>query len=236
MDIKDEFINISASYRNLDSFYHRRSIVRALDAVLLELHGELLDAGCGEMPYREYILENSAVEKYTGLELTDTFDKSGEPDCFWDGETMPFDGENFDCVISTEVLEHVFEPQILFGEIRRVLKPGGLLFLTTPFIWNLHEQPFDYYRYTPFAIRKLLEEAGFENIEICALGGWHASLAQMLGLWVRRSGLNTFMRRIFSFILKPVISWLCRHDRRDIDFNRAAMITGISVVARKSDA
>jgi SAM-dependent methyltransferase len=230
---QEQFTKPDLSYREMDNFHQRSSIIRALNMVLPELHGEILDVGCGKMPYRDYILSHSRVEKYTGLEYEGTFDKSCSPDVFWDGQRMPFEQNSFDCVISTEVLEHVYNPEIMLAEILRILKPGGIIFLTTPFVWNLHERPFDYYRYTPFSLEKILEEAGFEDIKISALGGWHASLAQMLGLWCKRSGLGTFKRRIFSVILKPVIRLLLKNDRIDPDFNNNTMFTGLAVSAKK---
>jgi SAM-dependent methyltransferase len=63
------------------------------------------------------------------------------------------------------VLEHVFNPNEHLSEIYRVLKPHGMLLMTVPFLWNEHEQPFDYARYSSFGIRHLIECNGFEIIE-----------------------------------------------------------------------
>ena len=65
---------------------------------------------------------------------------------------MPIKDNSYNTIIATEVLEHCFEPEILLKEIYRVLKPGGLLFFTVPFVWNFHETPYDAYHYTPFAL------------------------------------------------------------------------------------
>jgi len=85
-------------------------------------------------------------------------------------------------------------------EIWRVLKPGGILFFTVPFLWNLHEIPYDEYRYTPFALKRHLTQSGFNEIEIKAMGGWDAALAQMLGLWVRRRFNKTKKQKVLRII------------------------------------
>ena len=85
------------------------------------------------------------------------------------------------------------------------------MFLTVPFIWPIHTVPHYEYRYTPFALRRLLERAGFWNPIIEATGGRHAVLALTLGLWVRRrpltSRLHVVTQAVLSFLLWPVI-WL----------------------------
>lgn len=64
-------------------------------------------------------------------------------------------------VICNQVLEHVFNPDLFLQEIFRVLKPGGKLLMTVPFVWDEHEQPWDYARYSSFGLRSLLERNGF---------------------------------------------------------------------------
>jgi SAM-dependent methyltransferase len=73
----------------------------------------------------------------------------------------------FDIVVCTEVLEHVLNPFAAVAEIRRVLKPGGLLLATSPFNFRIHGPLPDCWRFTEYGWRALLD--GFENIEIKAL-------------------------------------------------------------------
>ncbi|RYE28070.1 MAG: class I SAM-dependent methyltransferase, partial [Sphingobacteriales bacterium] len=138
-----------------------------------------------------------------------------------------------DCVMATEVLEHCFEPQQILGEIFRVLKPGGKFFFTVPFLWPLHEVPYDAYRYTPFSLDKLFREAGFNQNEIKALGGWDASLAQMMGLWVRRRPLAGFKRTLLSKLALIGVKYLLSKDERPQDLNGTHMITGLTGIAVK---
>ena len=81
-------------------------------------------------------------------------------DVLADAATLPFADAAFDCVIATEVLEHCADPAAVVREVARVLRPGGVALLTTPFMVGLHEMPHDYFRYTPSALRALTEAAG----------------------------------------------------------------------------
>ena len=200
----DDFINIEYSKANLDKYYIRHSIINSLNNNLGKFNGNLLDIGCGKMPYKNYILRNSSVTKYIGLDIENALEyhASSKPDFTWDGITMPFENNHFETAFGTEVLEHCPKPDIILSEVNRVLKPGGTFFFTVPFLWPLHEVPHDEFRYTPFSLKRLLEENGFNNVNIKALGGWHASMAQMLGLWVRRAPLTNRRRKILSLFLK----------------------------------
>lgn len=83
---------------------------------------------------------------------------------------MPFNSNSFDCAIGTEVLEHCPNPEIVLKEVFRVLKPGGTFFFTVPFLWPIHEPQHDEYRYTPFAMKRILGLSGFDNILIHSTG------------------------------------------------------------------
>ncbi|MDP5078805.1 MAG: class I SAM-dependent methyltransferase, partial [Nonlabens sp.] len=208
----DGFINTSFTAENLDRYIIRTAILNALKDTLPRLGGELLDIGCGRMPYKNYILKNSKVTSYVGLDIEGAliYDNAVQPDYTWDGITMPFESDSFNCAFGTEVLEHCPEPDVVLNEVYRVLEPSGVFFFTVPFLWNLHEVPHDEYRYTPFSLQRLLEQAGFKEIVIKATGGWHASMAQMLGLWVRRSQMSKRKRVYLSRILKPIIAYLIK--------------------------
>jgi SAM-dependent methyltransferase len=232
----DDYLNIEYAKANLDKYYIRHSILNSLNNNLEKFNGNLLDIGCGKMPYKKYILQNSLVTRYIGLDIENAleYDASSKPDFTWDGITMPFENNHFETAFGTEVLEHCPKPDIILSEVNRVLKPGGTFFFTVPFLWPLHEVPHDEFRYTPFSLKRLLEESGFENIDIKANGGWHASMAQMLGLWARRAPLSNQRRKIFSIILKPVIRYLIKIDKySNVSFNESQMITGLYGIAYK---
>ena len=111
------------------------------------------------------------------------------------------------------------------------------MFLTVPFIWPIHTVPHDEFRYTPFALRRLLERTGFQNPVIEATGGRHAVLALTLGLWVRRrpltSRVHVVTRAVLSILLWPVIWLLLKMDKRPPEFEESTMIVGLSAQAFK---
>lgn len=147
----------------INPFYLARAGLR--DEIQLfssQLSGELLDVGCGSKPYKPIIKSNS----YIGLDIDSSATRTRNvADYFYDGKKFPFPDCRFDSILCNQVLEHVFEPIDFIGEMRRVLKPGGILVLSVPFIWDEHEQPFDYARYSTFGLRFLLEQGGFDIID-----------------------------------------------------------------------
>jgi SAM-dependent methyltransferase len=220
----------------LDSFGNRRLLLRALKGSLANFRGRLLDVGCGHQPYRSLLLSPpSRATDYIGLDLPDNLYQL--PDLAWDGHRIPLQNASVDSALLTEVLEHCPDPEAVLGEIARVLKPGGFMFLTVPFIWPLHTVPHDEFRYTPFALHRLLERAGFQNPVIEATGGRHAVLALTLGLWVRRrpltSRLHVVTRAVLSILLWPVIWLLLKIDWRPQEFEESTMIVGLSARAFK---
>ncbi|MGZ0017466.1 class I SAM-dependent methyltransferase [Yeosuana sp. AK3] len=232
----NNFTNIKLNRNNLDIYVIRKAILNAITQNIYRFKENLLDIGCGKMPYKEYILDHSEVNNYVGLDIETAleYDATIKPDFTWDGISMPFESNCFDCALGTEVLEHCPEPEVVLKEVYRVLKPEGIFFFTVPFLWNLHEVPHDEYRYTPFSLERHLKNSGFKDIDLKATGGWHASMAQMLGLWVRRSAMSSFKRKYISMILKPIISYLIKIDKNStVDFVEGQMITGLYGTAKK---
>jgi SAM-dependent methyltransferase len=220
----------------LDKQAHLDSISQFISSHATDFRGVVLDVGCGSMPYREGILaSSSAIESYLGLDLeSNNFDRELEPDLTWDGTRIPLEDDCVDVAIATEVFEHCPDTSLVVREIHRILKPDGVLLFTVPFLWPLHEVPHDYFRFTPFALQSILTDAGFKHTDLKMLGGWDASLAQMMGLWVvRRPGLNRVLRKLLKIVFTPVVWFLLKVDSKDDSFSESSMITGICGVARK---
>lgn len=227
---------LDLSKSNIDAHVVKSKINLVVSSAAKDFNGWVLDIGCGKMPYRDLIITQNKVKKYVGLDLVNAiqYDSSIKPDFTWDGIKMPFDSESFETAMATEVLEHCFNPLILLNETFRVLKPGGKFFLTVPFLWPLHEIPNDAYRYTPWSLERLLKESGFSEIQIQPLGGWHAAMAQMTGLWVARSSMGIFSRRILTRLAIPFMKWLLKKEKgKKITFAEGQMITGLYGTARK---
>lgn len=230
MTTHDPFLDPLPTPQTLDNAVVRRLILEALKAETAQMHGTVLDIGCGVMPYKPIILSHpSRAKVYLGLDLPDN--GYAQPDLIWDGTTIPLEAQSVEVALATEVLEHCRDPLALLREARRVLKPSGRLFVTTPFLWPLHCVPFDEARYTPFALERLLKEAGFVDVRIRALGGWDASLAQFIGLWVRRRPMVGWKRQWLSQALLPLIKQLLKRDRPPEQFHESSMVLSLSATA-----
>jgi SAM-dependent methyltransferase len=139
----------------------RRSLWQGIAVAAPMLSGRLLDVGCGRKPYRGLF----KVDSYVGLEIDSTTARArGHADYFYDGTRFPFADGSFDSVICNQVLEHVFNPDDFVTELGRILSKEGQLLLTVPFVWDEHEQPYDYARYSSFGVTHLLEAHGFKVI------------------------------------------------------------------------
>lgn len=143
-------------------YFARKGLAKHISALAGQVTGKTLDVGCGSKPYMH--LYHS--EEYVGLEIDTPQNRaSNKGDYFYDGKQFPFDNGTFDSLVANEVLEHVFNPDQFLGEVFRVLKPGGVTLLTLPFVWDEHEQPYDFARYSSFGIKALLEKHGFIVVE-----------------------------------------------------------------------
>lgn len=144
----------------------------------------VLDAGAGEAPYRPLFAHcNYVTQDWPGT----VHEGARGADIVADLHDLPVADGSFDAVVCTEVLEHVAEPARVLDELARVLRPGGSLVLTVPFVGGLHEEPHDHYRYTSHGLRGLLERAGFTDIEVEPLTGYFETLSHVL----RHATLNT---------------------------------------------
>lgn len=159
-------------------------------AAVLPAGARLLDAGAGEARYKHHFPKT----RYIGVDLAvgDTqWDYSGI-DALADLTALPFADNTFDATLNIVTLEHVREPAAVLREIGRTLKPGGKLLLIVPQDWEVHQAPHDYFRYTRYGIRHLLEGSGFGNIQVEAGGGYFRLMGRRMlngigffrGIWM----------------------------------------------------
>lgn len=163
-------------------FLIRRSLKKNIASLAPQLHGKLLDFGCGRKPYEELF----SVEQYIGIDIEQSGHShvNSKVDIFYDGETVPFPNEHFDALFCSEVFEHIFEPEKSLAELNRVLKKDARILITVPFVWNEHEVPYDNARFTSFGISKMLERCGFEVIELRKSGNFARVLWQLWNLYI----------------------------------------------------
>ena len=150
-------------------------LIRALEALAPRARGRLLDVGCGDKPYERIF--RPYVDEYLGIEHEATFSATAAsvygaspPDLVYDGNRLPFEDGAFDTVINIQVLEHTPHPRLLIAEMARVLKKDGALILAAPFSFRLHEEPNDYFRFSPHALRKLCAEVGLDIDHMVQVG------------------------------------------------------------------
>ena len=228
------FTNIKLNYNQYEFFFPRKGILNFIQTNLNLLGGNLLDVGCGKKPYKNLILQNKKITHYTGLDIQDALDYGGEkPELIWQQNTIPAADNTFESAFATEVFEHVYNISEELKEIHRVLKPGAHFIATVPFLWPLHETPHDHYRYTPFALQKLMTDAGFTVVKTVGIGGWNASMGMMLTLWSKRA-FKPKIVKLFLFILTYVPVWLLfQFDKKPTAFKESTMITGLGIIVRK---
>lgn len=143
-------------------YFARKELARHISELASQIAGKTLDVGCGNKPYAHLYRSN----EYVGLEIdTQQNRENKQADFFYDGNVFPFVDATFDSMVANEVFEHVFNPDQFLSEAFRVLKPGGMTLLTMPFVWDEHEQPHDFARYSSFGIRALVEKHGFTIVE-----------------------------------------------------------------------
>ena len=185
-------------------FYHaRRGLHQAIAEAAPRLAGRLLDVGCGRKPYRRLF----QTSEYVGLEIDTPENRAHkQADYYYDGQDFPFPDRCFDGVICNQVLEHVFDPDRFLREIARVLRPKGMLLLTVPFVWDEHEQPWDYARYSSYGLKSLLEKNGYEVVTQRKINSDVRVLFQLANtylykvLWTRRPIVNAL---ICALVMAP---------------------------------
>lgn len=179
----------------------RKGLFISIKSLSHYITGNVLDIGCGRKPY----LLLFDYKKYTGLDIENPgHDHTHEAiDIFYDGKKFPFPDEQFDNAICNQVLEHIFEPSEFLTEIKRVLKPDGYLLLTVPFLWDEHEQPNDYARYSSFGLKYLLTSKGFEIIEFKKSVNDIRVIFQLSICYIVKKidVRNKFLNLIFVFVL-----------------------------------
>lgn len=120
---------------------------------------KFLDLGCGDLRYK-VITEDFGWWRV----FADFHARTSGVSVECDAHRLPFKSGVFDVVLFTEVLEHLSYPERALAEIARIMRPGGSLILTVPFLWGTHEAPHDYFRFTEFGLARALDDAGLELV------------------------------------------------------------------------
>jgi SAM-dependent methyltransferase len=145
-------------------------------AIAAYSHGKLLDIGCGNKPYEEML--RPYITEYLGCDIVQS--NTGCVDLLCPANNIPVKDGSYDTVISTQTIEHVEDHQGLVNEAYRVLSSSGYFILSGPMYWPLHEEPYDFFRFTKYGFQYILEKAGFKIISTASNGGKWAVAGQAL--------------------------------------------------------
>jgi SAM-dependent methyltransferase len=216
----DRLSSLSTGYKD-PFFLHHRRLFEALMRAAKFAQGNLLDIGCGNKPYETVF--RPSVKTYVGCDIAQS--SLRRVDLICDATAIPLPDESVDTVLSTQTLEHVADHRALLIEAFRLLRPGGVLILSAPMYWCLHEEPYDFFRFTSYGLRHLLTATGFEVVDLQANGGcW-----SVCGLALIHALQTT---RLQSGKLVCLINWL--FSKLD-DRNQSPQNTSNYVVIARKD-
>lgn len=195
---------------------------------LIERHatGTIIDAGAGMQTWRPILLSHGTqylaldIESRRGIDIACDLQMK-----------IPLPDQIADTIFCCSVLEHMPMPGAALREMYRLLKPEGRLILAVPFIYYLHGAPHDYYRFSPFGIRWLTKDAGFDIIEIGTGGGIAHFLLQVTSIISTSLLWSCGLRRMAMFVAElqaDVASFLDRWDRE------GRMAQTVTVVLRRA--
>ena len=185
----------------------------------------VLDYGCAERPYRA--LFGSAIE-YVGADL----EGNSSADVLLNNDgSVPLPDAEFDLILSTQVLEHVADPDLYVSECHRLLKPGGTLVITTHGIMFYHPDPVDYWRWTSAGLGRVLASAGLSSVEIRGIMGL-APTAVQLFQHATVLKVPARLRRPYIAVAQTMVELL---DRSYSEESRAANSLVLAARARRPE-
>jgi SAM-dependent methyltransferase len=244
----DKTGNPSIDWRETLSITVGETIIGGVLSFRPFMRGRLLDVGCGRKPYAP-LYEPLTTSSY-GTEVTFSPHGTAAADVITIAETLAFAEESFDTIICTEVLEHTRHPFEAMREMARLLRPGGYLLVTVPFLYPLHEMPHDYWRFTPSGLVELCRQADLSVEQIQTKGGVDATaVALVVGVFVRvLNMLSRFLQLETTLRDRLLVRWLIASLQRLYLYRRGSiardaqsepaawMSPGFMLLARRPEA
>lgn len=160
---------------------HDRALRRAITRYA---SGTLIDIGCGVKPYAPLLQDHT--RRHLGFDHPGTPHGNSAVDAYATAYDLPLADASVDTALCTAVLEHLEEPQAAIDACWRSLRPGGVAIFTAPFIWHIHEEPRDFFRFSRYGLEYMLHKAGFETVHLEALSGFWATGGQMAVYYLYR--------------------------------------------------
>ena len=232
-----KFINIS--YRSVTKIAHEGILKGMKNSAKNYAKGSMIDLGCGTKPYESIF--HPFIDSYFGVDYQKTADfnygEATKADLFADCTKTGLKGGSFDTLLSSQVMEHIYDTNSYLSECFRLLKNNGYGIFSIPFFWQLHSEPYDYYRFTQFSLEKLFSEKGFKIIEIRPMEGAYAALiqAKIVSIYIHNSNQNYLIRLFRKFqiyLWVPVLNFFALHFDR-IFYNEKLCINYLLVVQKR---
>jgi SAM-dependent methyltransferase len=188
-------------------FHYYLTDLKSVFDLYIKQGDNVFDIGCGNKPYEKYIQKlinpEKQTAKYVGCDIVQSSEQKVDIIC--EATNIPEQSGMYDVVLCTQVLEHVFEHHKIFDEAFRLLKQGGSFIVSSPMVWLLHEEPYDFYRFTKYGFRSLLTEAGFTVQYEKTSGGQWATFGQMF-LHIASIGFkNKILKKLFHLVCFPMV-------------------------------
>ncbi len=161
--------------------------------------GELIDIGCGTKPYEAIFQPH--INSYFGIDYESSaesnYSTDTKADLFIDCTNTGLEKETYDTLLSTQVMEHIYDTASYVKECHRLLKKGGYGIFTVPMSWRCHGEPYDFYRFTKYSLEKIFKENGFLIIELKEIEGTFATIIQHFIVFLaNRQGYQNIIFRI----------------------------------------
>lgn len=199
----------------LSRYYLRNDIIEILREY--KLRGSLLDVGCGQKPYRLLFDKiRKYIRKYKGIDFQSySANKDmnyGAPDYFFSHNylsdlKLPFDDCQFDNTVSFQVLEHHKDPNKMIKEMTRITRKGGYIMISAPFMWSIHEEPNDFFRFTEYAFINLFNKHNCKVLAIKRQGSLFSSISMLFNEHINHFCAKSRMHYIFRLVL--YLPFLC---------------------------
>ena len=220
-----------------------QAAMQAMMAPWLRSGMTLYDVGCGEKPFAAFLKDR--VARHVGVDIDYGFYDARHIDLIGSADALPMPDGTVEAILSSQVIEHLPDPEKAIAEAARVLQPGGLLFLSWPYLYPIHAPPWDFARLSEFAMDRMLAAHGLELVERRNLGGFWYLLGAVTPIYLQ--GLPPLR----ALRLGRVLGWLARtvcrgfHGleaaslrmmKRDVAASRMAWTVTYVLVARKTEA
>jgi len=201
-------------------------IIKFIDKYSNKCRGKLVDIGCGNKPYLRYF---SLIDEYIGVDID-----NNEADIVANAESLPIKSNSIDIVLCNQLIEHVSEPTKIIVEINRILKEEGILILTAPQMGRLHGEPNDYYRYTKWGLKYLLEENRMKLEIIESHGGIFRAIGSHLNFFIiDYFGRSIYLKGVLRYTVININNFVFNFLDKLIPWEKDTL--GYNIIAKKEN-